>query len=90
MIDGNQIKGGRMKRTEMVSYIKDELEDFLTSYDLASDKRKPHVIRASADGILAMLEGFGMKPPALDSLTLTTLEGKVLGELEDDFSWEDE
>lgn len=53
----------RMKRSEMLEHIREELKEFVEYYNIASEKAKSHVVRARADTILSMLEGFGIKPP---------------------------
>lgn len=52
-----------MKRSEMVEHIKHELLDFFDIYGLTSDKAKPYVLKCRTEGLLDMLEGFGMRPP---------------------------
>lgn len=55
-----------MKRSEMTSYIMEELVDFLECWQRCSDKRKPHYLKYRAESMLDMLEGFGMLPPPSD------------------------
>ena len=52
-----------MKRSEMVSHIHEELKDLINSYESASSKRVPHLIKHRAEELLDVLEGFGMLPP---------------------------
>jgi len=56
-----------MKRSEMIDYIKSELEEFIERYNQSegNPKRQVHRVRSAADGILAMVEGLGMKPPEI-------------------------
>ena len=52
-----------MKRSEMIEHIKEELEEFIDDHERSTSKRVPYLIKNKADGLLAMLEGFGMLPP---------------------------
>lgn len=57
-----------MKRSEMLSYVEDELKNFIANYEVAStspnaDKRREYVLKSAADSLLAMVESFGMLPP---------------------------
>lgn len=53
----------KMKRSEMVEHIQEELKELIQSVSHSSEKAMQHQIRAKADSILAMLEGMGMLPP---------------------------
>ena len=52
-----------MKRSEMIEHIEAEMIEFFDKYQRASDKAKPHKSKAAAEGLLAMLEGWGMLTP---------------------------
>lgn len=52
-----------MKESEMLGHMEAELYDFLERYQLASEKRRPYVVKSAAEGILFMQLGFGMLPP---------------------------
>lgn len=52
-----------MTRQEMVGFIRDELEEFIGQYQIASEKAKPNKLKAGASGMLDMILGFGMLPP---------------------------
>jgi len=52
-----------MTRSEMIEFIRDELEEFIGYYHAASEKAKPNKLRAGASGILDMMLGLGMLPP---------------------------
>lgn len=52
-----------MKRSEALDHIKEELEEFITIYNISSDAAKPYKIKSASDKILSMLEGFGMEAP---------------------------
>lgn len=52
-----------MKRSAMIEHIQEELLEFFISYRKSSDKRKSYVLKYRAEGLLDMLEGFGMLPP---------------------------
>lgn len=52
-----------MKRSEMIEYIRDDLEEILSECKHVRPTRYEHWIKYKAEGILSMLEGFDMLPP---------------------------
>lgn len=78
-----------MKRSEMIEHIQAELQETVERYSTASDKRKPHLLKYQAEGILAMIEGFGMLPPERE-ITICPSGIRKLSYIDYEFSWEDE
>lgn len=52
-----------MKRSEMIDYISDELKDFHSDVDNLGNQNYTKFVLRKAEGLLNMIEGFGMQPP---------------------------
>ena len=64
----------KTKRTEMVDHIYEEIADMLVNRQYSNETDMEYYKR-KADGLLAMIEGFGMNPPNI------TIEELVPGSL---------
>lgn len=60
-----------MKRSEIIEDIKDDLEALLINLENCHTiKAHQRVLKSGAEGILDMLEGYGMEPPVSDKTNI--------------------
>lgn len=52
-----------MKRSEMIDYILGEIEDIAKEYIHVNSEEHDRFFTSRANGLLDMIEGFGMVPP---------------------------